>query len=177
MNRGRETPRILIADDSLKKAVLRAARHAPTEAGGILVGYRHESDVHVVSMPTVPGAMASRHRFVMTEEERETALAVALGDAPQESPLGYVGTWHTHPAPSGISWIDRRTLRKQARQSSDAIALVVLVWNQLEWHPHGRVSGPGRQTSREADILSSSPHQPIPSGYGNPDGGARDGST
>jgi integrative and conjugative element protein (TIGR02256 family) len=177
LNRNGETPRILIADDSLDRATLRASRHAPTEAGGILIGFRHDSDVHVVSMPTVPGAMASRHRFVMNEQEREKALSEGLGDAPEDTPLGYVGTWHTHPAPSGISWIDRRTLRKQARQSSDVVALVVLVREPSDWRPHGRVAGPGRQSSRGAEVLAWSAVQPTPSGNGNPDGAVRDGST
>jgi len=114
----------------------RARRHLPRETGGLLLGYRDGLDVHIVDAIEVGDASAGRSHYVLRHAARERALAEYLNALPPGSPVGYVGTWHSHPANVGPSWTDRQTFRHDVLRAPDTVAMVVLGRAGVGWEPH-----------------------------------------
>lgn len=112
--------------DSLSSAGLLALKASPHEVGGILVGWWEGNSTAVVVefLPVTDPAAGLSHY------ERRHALAQDALDKylrNREDPrLGYVGEWHSHPAPQLPSRIDRSELNAIVRQSRMQVALVVL---------------------------------------------------
>lgn len=126
----------------------RAHRSNHRETGGLLLGFRSEHDVYVVDIIEVRDPSATPTRFSLPEKRREAALSSYLEALPSDSPVGYVGTWHSHPADVGPSWRDRQTFRLDALRATDLIALMVLARRTSAWHPYlllggGRFGRPG----------------------------------
>lgn len=101
-----EDAQLLIRSETLDKH--------PSETGGPLFGYEHQSAV-VVTRVFGPGSQA-RHRPWMFEPDRE-AVQSAINRVARESRGAerYLGSWHSHPF--GIarpSPLDRRTVRHVA---------------------------------------------------------------
>jgi integrative and conjugative element protein (TIGR02256 family) len=101
------------------------AKHLPRETGGILLGYREGADVVVTHALVVDGPGASARRYVRDDVRANQLLNEFLAQRAADDPLGYVGEWHSHPAPSGPSPTDIAALRTTAKASSDPIALLV----------------------------------------------------
>lgn len=61
--------------------------------------------------------------------------------------LGYVGEWHSHPAPVGLSETDAHALRTLARQARHPIALIVVIADRegLGFEPQGWI---GQRSAR-----------------------------
>lgn len=138
----RRSGRVVMARDAAR-IVERAARRRPErEVGGLLVGFRSGNDVHVEDVIVVADPTASRNRFVLREGRREKALQRYRRSIPEGSPLGYVGTWHSHPADVGPSWVDRRTFRQELLSAPDSIAMVVLARCGPDWRPVALVGRP-----------------------------------
>ncbi|MFC4013395.1 Mov34/MPN/PAD-1 family protein [Nonomuraea purpurea] len=103
-------------------------RHArPTtnrERGGLLLGWWDHGDIIIQLAVEVgdPGATFT------TWTRHETAAQRALDNARatlSDPLIGYVGDWHTHPAPIGASPTDEAALRRASRQYDQPIALIV----------------------------------------------------
>ena len=121
----------------------RAARRARgRETGGVLIGFRSESDIHVRDVLVVRDRKATRSRYVLRQADRERDLERYRSHLPQGSVLGYVGTWHSHPAPCGPSFIDRQTFRRELWSAQAPLALVVLAAERAKWVPHGLTGAP-----------------------------------
>lgn len=119
------------------------ARRSPNrEIGGVLFGAREGDDVHVVEVVQVQDPAATRRRFVLHRELREATIARYLAELPCGSPVGYVGTWHSHPADKGPSFVDRRTFRRQVREAPDTIAMLIVASADGEWNLYAAVGGP-----------------------------------
>jgi proteasome lid subunit RPN8/RPN11 len=119
--------------------VTTAERAAPRETGGILLGHRDGSDVHVERCIVVPDQQASGHTYVRSYKAAQRLLDEALGDRRRQL-MGWVGEWHSHPNPGGPSPRDLRELSRLAREDGQAVALVVLVRKKAQWTPQGRVA-------------------------------------
>src|SRR5665647_1560992 len=87
--------------------VAASAIHAmPVETGGALIGWREGASVSVMDFIEIPSARAQRSRYELTAADLNAALAGYLTGA-SDMRLGYVGSWHTHPAAVGPSVIDK----------------------------------------------------------------------
>lgn len=120
-------------------------------------------------------ATARRPEVAMySESAPPTGLAAYLACLCEDSPVGYVGLWHTHLACAGPSFTDRLTLRREAAVLTDSVALLVFARCATGWKPYAYASVKGGRryvTVAEVDYPSGS------SGNGSPVGGENDRST
>jgi len=137
-------------------AITAAANVEPMrETGGVLLGWRHERGVYLHDALVVPDSRA-RHSFYRRRHKlASVVLDAALAELPEGSPVGYVGEWHTHPAPSGPSWIDRREIRRISKQTDAPIGLLVCACNASTktWVPTGVVACRGRVSRADVVLL------------------------
>src|ERR1044071_2697827 len=92
--------------------VQEAARTAPNETGGALMGYRAEGGDLVITnlIGPGPGALHKRHAFVPDQAYHEREIARLYEESGRSAV--YLGDWHSHPNGScSLSPRDRRTLR------------------------------------------------------------------
>lgn len=107
-------------------AIVRAAarRSHPTETGGLLLGWWDSGRIVVDTAAEVLDETATSSRWHRREVTAQQALDEVLKQ--HEDPwLGYVGDWHTHPAPSGPSYSDIAALRRSSQQYPDPLVLLV----------------------------------------------------
>lgn len=83
-----------------------------TEAGGILIGFRRDPHIEIVSLTTpLPKDQRSRRGF----KRRDSGHQALARQHWRESNglLDYVGEWHSHPeARPSPSWLDRNEWKK-----------------------------------------------------------------
>ena len=182
---------LIIAWPALAAAQRAASSRLPRETGGILLGIRAGADVYVTDVAEVADDKSTGRRFVLREVGREEALARYRSDVPPDCLIGYVGTWHSHPALAAGSSRDNQTLRREARTAHDLIAMLILIRTADEaWLAEGAVGyrervithGAVRRRSRrtliaKADVILRPAGQPTPPGCGMPEGAGSDGST
>ncbi len=125
-------PRLLIARTALARATTAATTAGRTETGGVLIGFRAASDVYVTNALVVPADAASGTRYVSTEASRDAALARFREKHPDDR-LGYVGTWHSHLGTSKASSTDKRSLRSEAADAPDLVAMLILMETGRGW--------------------------------------------
>lgn len=129
----RSTRRIEIS--ATARADLEAIAEAalPDETGGILLGWRSQDGVHVARPIEVPDPHATSHGYQRNFALAQAALWATLANQPSDTPLGYIGEWHSHPAPVAASGIDLRAIRHLARDVGAPIVLVVASLTANTW--------------------------------------------
>ncbi|MFJ8221354.1 SAVED domain-containing protein [Streptomyces griseus] len=172
----RPAPRIELRQAAYEVIASATAQQLPRETGGILLGYQEDANVVVTHALVVDEQGASTHRYVRDDVKANALLAEFLAPRADDDPTGYVGEWHSHPAPSGPSPTDLAAMRAMAREYDGPIALLVyapggtdpfsgLITRRQRW---------GRVTGKVATILP--PPQrfkelgPLPKGAVRPDG-------
>lgn len=124
-----DTQVIRISAQALLDAQGLAQAALPDESGGIVVGWWEGDGVAVVqALLPVPDDHAGRAHY----ERKQPLAQQALDDylrAGLDSPSGYLGEWHSHPAPQPPSSIDRRALSDIVRQERRRAVLLVLALN------------------------------------------------
>lgn len=172
----RPAPRIELRQAAYEVIASATAQQLPRETGGILLGYQEDTNVVVTHALVVDEQGASTHRYVRDDVKANTLLAEFLAQRADDDPTGYVGEWHSHPAPSGPSPTDLAAMRAMAREYDGPIALLVyapggtdpfsgLITRRQRW---------GRVTGKAATVLP--PPQrfkelgPLPKGAVRPDG-------
>lgn len=105
--------------------VLAGRRADPRETGGILVGFRDGPNIIVTRAVEVPSPSATSHSYHSDHKLAQVALERDRANHSGDLLSGYVGEWHTHPAPVGPSWIDRLSIGRIAWRTEEPIALVV----------------------------------------------------
>lgn len=135
------------ARDALKVA---ARASSQREHGGILIGYRDSHGITVDDIIEVADTAATRTRYLRRENPAQRALTAYLDRPGLEQTLGYVGEWHTHPAPSPPSSTDHHAMRIMARRNCQPVALVVaaLQSDRRNVHLYALISTPERIRSR-----------------------------
>jgi hypothetical protein len=128
-------PIVVIDADTLDHGRTAALRALPRETGGILVGWRIDGGIRIAAMLEVPTRRSSRSRYVRSERRANAVLRAHASGLPDGSPVGYVGDWHTHPAPQPASPIDLMSIAEFAVNDRNPIAHVVLVHNGGDWEP------------------------------------------
>lgn len=96
----------------------------PRETGGLLLGWWDDGCVVVRDAIEVVDPAATSNSWSRDADVAQRALDAAL--AGHEHPwLGYVGDWHSHPAPCGPSAQDRRAIRNASRQYTQPLVLLI----------------------------------------------------
>jgi hypothetical protein len=142
-------PRIIIAASAL--ATIEAAADVVAscrEAGGVLLGVRAGTDVCVTDAIEITGAHASQTRLTTTEADRNNAIAGFRATEAADSPVGYVGTWHSHLGPQGASRVDRRILHREAVAAPDLVAMLVVLRACDGWVQDGYIAHRERALER-----------------------------
>ncbi len=141
-----------LSEAALQHATRAAGRDPMRETGGLLLGWRtSDGVVHVTDMVEVPDPSARHTAYKRRHARATAALDGVLAAQPQGSPVGYVGEWHTHPAPVGPSWIDRREIRRISKKTSAPVALIVCAYDAKanNWTPVALCALAGRSSPAE----------------------------
>ncbi|CAL9587141.1 hypothetical protein SUDANB106_05165 [Streptomyces sp. enrichment culture] len=169
-------PRIELRQAAYEVIASATARQLPRETGGILLGYQEDANVTVTHALVVDGQGASTHRYVRDDVKANAFLAEFLAQRADDDPTGYVGEWHSHPAPSGPSPTDVAAMRATAREHDGPITLLIyapggadpffgLITRRQRWR---------RITSKAATVLPPPPRfkalGPLPEGAVRRDG-------
>ena len=87
----------------------------------------------------MPDGRSTHFSYMRRHAAAAQHLTDALDSLPEGSPEGYVGEWHTHPAPQGPSRTDRNQLKQISKQCQATVALIVLAHDPAtgQWEPRG----------------------------------------
>lgn len=102
-----------------------SAKSLPMETGGILIGYHESNTIVVTNALTIDSGQATTNQYIRDDVQANRLLQEFLANRASDDPSGYVGEWHSHPAPAGPSPTDVGALRAIAKSSNGPIALVV----------------------------------------------------
>jgi hypothetical protein len=104
----------------------------------------------------VADRQASSHSYRRRHRIAEAALSEALSSGNAGTVLGYVGEWHSHPAPLGASSRDLEELTRISQGTAQPIALIVLVpeSSRQPWAMRGWVGLRGQQWRAEVIFVN-----------------------
>jgi integrative and conjugative element protein (TIGR02256 family) len=160
----RPPARIELRHEAHEAISAETAKSLPTETGGILLGYHESNTIVVTNALTIGSDRATTNQYVRDDIKANKLLKDFLADRAIDDPTGYVGEWHSHPAPAGPSPIDVSALRAIAKTSDGPIALVVRSTSQTAPF-HGVIAQRqrfGRITSGNVPVISPEPRfQPL----------------
>jgi proteasome lid subunit RPN8/RPN11 len=134
-----------LAQERIKAASLAAM---PNETGGLLLGYFTETGIVVEDAIEVVDPSATPSRYTRRGNSAQKALDEATKGAP--SHMGYVGDWHSHPAPVDASNLDLRTAVRDAEEMGTPLALIVASVDAHEVTLSSHVPAQNRFLSRGA---------------------------
>lgn len=143
-----------------RHALALASRHAmeagSKELGGIMVGWWVGASTAVVhDLLMVPDVDADSNHYKRRHRGAQEILN-SYRKGLDDQRVGYMGEWHSHPAPQPPSEIDRAALAAITRRGRTAVVLVVLSVAQGRVTPHALIGRPGRwprlQTLQQAEI-------------------------
>ncbi|MFS0794417.1 Mov34/MPN/PAD-1 family protein [Microbacterium sp. 1P10AE] len=117
---------IVTSPTALALASRYAREAAPFETGGILLGWHQRSTIVVHEFLSVPDPRATNGDYKRGHREASDSLKRYLDDA-EDSRLGYVGEWHSHPRSSVASATDISSLAAIAKGVRSPVALIVLI--------------------------------------------------
>lgn len=155
----RRQQRIELRTDAYEAITSATAESLPNETGGILLGYHEDDNIVVTHVLVVSRRGAPTNRYVRDDNLANDLLADFLAQRSADDPTGYVGEWHSHPAPSGPSSIDIAAIRDTAKASGSPLALVVhVIGEQASFR--GRIAQRrrlGRIVSAEVEVSVPAP--------------------
>lgn len=137
MSTRRPNPGIDVTAGSWTNLISIADSSKVTETGGILFGFRQANRIRVVGVEEVPDPHATATTYTLHTELAQELLDEARSHFPPNSPVGYIGDWHTHLANSPPSFTDRRTVARLGRYYPRRMASIVVARRDDEWIPHG----------------------------------------
>lgn len=146
-----DMPVVRISRQSLVLASRHAIEAGSKELGGILVGWWEDSGTAIVhDLLVVPDTGAGWNHYWRKHHGAQEILN-NYRDGLDDHRVGYVGEWHSHPAPQLPSGTDRAALTSISRRSRSAVVLVVLSVDQSEVTPHALIGRPGRWPRRSIE--------------------------
>ncbi|MEV4865469.1 Mov34/MPN/PAD-1 family protein [Streptomyces ossamyceticus] len=170
----RPATRIELCREAYEAITSATAEHLPVETGGLLLGYWEDANVLVTHALVVDGEGASTHRYVRDDVRASALLAAFLSKRADDDPTGYVGEWHSHPAPSGPSQTDVAAMHAIARTNDGPIALLVHAPGRTDpfFGLLARRQRAGRVTTKKATVLPPPSRFEVPGRLpdGAPDG-------
>jgi integrative and conjugative element protein (TIGR02256 family) len=172
----RSPARIEIRSEAHEAIASATAELLPVETGGILLGYREDASIVVTHALVVSAPGASANQYVRDDVKANELLREFLAQRASDDPTGYVGEWHSHPAPSGPSSTDFEAIRATAAANNGPIAL--LVYAQSASNPYvgliARRQRFGRIAADKATVVRPptrfAPLRPLPTGAVRGDG-------
>jgi integrative and conjugative element protein (TIGR02256 family) len=94
---GPRESRILIEDSVIANVgAFRQVEPSAVEAGGILLGFRRDTHLHV-AIATPPGPLDRRRKFHFYRDVQFHAEIALSQWAKTQETMDYIGEWHTHP--------------------------------------------------------------------------------
>ncbi|WP_179855076.1 Mov34/MPN/PAD-1 family protein [Paractinoplanes atraurantiacus] len=123
----RKTPglvRVLVHSDARQTIATAAERAHPLEAGGLLLGWWDRDAIVVRAAVDVVDPTATGSSWIRREGLAQQALDQAVTELGHPW-LGYVGDWHSHPAPCGASEQDRQSIRSASLAYPQPLLLLV----------------------------------------------------
>ncbi|QKJ18943.1 SAVED domain-containing protein [Microbacterium hominis] len=172
----RSAPSIDVRADAHETIASETAKRLPLETGGILLGYREMDNFVITHALVVDGGGATKDRYVRDDVRANERLSEFLSDRAEDDPIGYVGEWHSHPAPSGPSTIDRNAMRGAAKAADRSVALLVFTPGDTGAY-FGLIAQRqrlGRVVTRDANVTLPAPRfgqlGPLPDGAVRGDG-------
>lgn len=115
---------VVITDQAVATLKAQGRASQRRERGGILVGYRTDNRLHVHEALVVPDHAAAQTRYVRRRHAGQRVLDEWL-HATGDRAIGYVGEWHTHPAPLPPSPTDLKAARLMCLTNRQPVALLV----------------------------------------------------
>ena len=121
-------PRELWIDfDELRRVESIAEARLPNETGGILVGARSSDRLWVLAALEVSDNRPRPNSYRLATRSANRVLDNFLRDTGlEDSPFGYIGSWHSHPRLTGPSLIDYKTIRYDNDCQDKAVAMLVI---------------------------------------------------
>lgn len=123
---------------ALQGAIDEAATRWPLETGGMLLGWRANTDEVVVTTVIGPGPNAEHNPTSFRPDAVWQQEQIGEVYRRSERRVTYLGDWHTHPDGSpSLSPRDIKTQRRIARHleaRAPAPVMVVLAGGRAEWH-------------------------------------------
>lgn len=117
--------RAWITDDAVQVIVNAARASHPTETGGVLLGVLNGRRPWISAAVEVPSSRSTGSSYYLSGEDR--ARAVAEEVARSDTPVAYLGEWHSHPDDVGASDEDKQTMRELADDPDSDCSRPVLV--------------------------------------------------
>jgi integrative and conjugative element protein (TIGR02256 family) len=171
-----ETSKVALQPRASDTITAETCRSLPLESGGILLGYREGLHIVVTHALAVATNTGTTNRYVRDDVRANALLREFLTSRDPEDPTGYVGEWHSHPAPSEPSSIDISAIRATAKQTDGPIALIVYSPANTPQFAGviARRQGRGRVTAKETTVVTSDQGHielgPLPDGSVRGDG-------
>jgi integrative and conjugative element protein (TIGR02256 family) len=97
---------------------------APKETGGLLLGWWEHDSIVIETVIVLTDSAATGISWTRRETEAQKRLDVLL-ETNNDAYIGYVGDWHSHPAPVGASSTDLRSLVRASKQYKEPLALMI----------------------------------------------------
>lgn len=116
--------RAWICESAAESLIAAAVAAHPLEAGGILVGVHVGTRPWITHVVQVRSAESGPLRYELPAGARHSVVARMRR---QDSRLGYVGEWHSHPADSGPSLKDIESLERIAADRTSGCPRPLLV--------------------------------------------------
>ena len=135
MKRKRSLPSVELSPATVAKLSGLAQAALPVETGGILLGWHHQGNIHVVDAIAVEDPSATESAFWRRHEAGNAALSAYMDDQEAGSPVGYVGEWHSHPGPAGPSLRDKLSFIRITQSAGRPLAQVIIALHGHHWEP------------------------------------------
>lgn len=109
-----------------------------SESGGILLGYRRGSHLHIVDATTPqPDDQCTRFRFFRRDLYHQQVAISKWGMS--SNTLDYIGEWHTHPEPDPMpSSLDMSEWKKICCARKTNMVFLIAGWTGVFWLGVGR---------------------------------------
>lgn len=133
MRRAKPPPLVALAPDVVSKLSVLAQMALPLETGGILLGWYQLDDIHVADAIVVPDPSATATSYRRGRVEGNEVLAAYMMDHPEDTPVGYVGEWHSHPGSAGPSPLDMLSFLNITQSANQPLAQVVMTLQHDGW--------------------------------------------
>ncbi|WP_162251543.1 MULTISPECIES: Mov34/MPN/PAD-1 family protein [unclassified Nocardioides] len=121
-------PRLQLAATALINGSDLALAALPRETGGILVGWYDGDTVVVTDVLPVLDKRAGGHHYSRNHKRAQRVLNQHRKQTADKN-VGYVGEWHSHPAPHPPSRVDLDSLAELTEVTDQTVALVVFAVN------------------------------------------------
>lgn len=99
--------RVMVTEPVRQGLIERARLALPNETGGIMLGFMTQDGPLVTDLLEIVAVVSKRASFKIPKGLTQEIVRARKAGGEQ---IGYLGDWHSHPAPMGPSLVDFKTL-------------------------------------------------------------------